>query len=57
MLRNIANVKEVADLLKQAWAAENQILINQVATNTPIVQPNRSRQGLNVGLTNDLSLT
>jgi len=57
MLRNIANVKEVADLLKQAWAAENQILINQVATNTPIVQPNRSRQVLNVGLTNDLSLT
>ncbi len=57
MLRNIANVKEVASLLKQAWATENQISIDQVAVNTPIIQPDYSRQGLNVGLTNDLSLT
>jgi hypothetical protein len=57
MLRNIANVKEVATLLKQAWSTENQILIDQVVTNTPMIQPERSRQGLSVGLTNDLSLT
>jgi hypothetical protein len=57
MLRNIANVKEVAALLKQAWATENQISIDQVVTNTPMIQPERSRQGLSVGLTNDLSLT
>ena len=57
MLRNIANVKEVAKLLKQAWSNENQIAIDQVVTKTPMIQPDRSRLGLNVGLTNDLSLT
>ncbi len=57
MLRNIANVQEVATLLTQAWSAENQIAVNQVVAKTSIIQPDRTRQGVNVGLTNDLSLT
>jgi hypothetical protein len=56
MLRNIKNVEQVATLLTKAWSDENQIAL-QVFPKSPMIQPDRSRQGLGVGLTNDLSLT
>jgi hypothetical protein len=57
MLRNIADVKEVATLLANAWAAENQVSLVQATAKSPMSSPDRARSGLGVGLSNDLSLT
>ena len=57
MLRNIANVKEVATLLTNAWAKENQVSLSQASTKSPISTSDRVRSGLDIGLSNELGLT
>jgi hypothetical protein len=57
MLRNIADVKEVATLLANAWATENQVSLVQATAKSPMSSPDRVRSSLGVGLSNDLSLT
>jgi len=57
MLRNIANVKEVATLLTNAWASENQISLTPASVKSPISTPGRVKSGMGVGLSNDLGLT
>ena len=57
MLRNIADVKAVSTLIANAWAIENQVSLVQAAAKSPMSSPDRSRSGLGVGLSNDLSLT
>ncbi len=58
MLRNIANVKEVAILLTNAWATANQIPMIQAqsSSKSPIHNSDRVRSGLGVELSNDLGL-
>jgi hypothetical protein len=56
MLRNIANVEQVAGILAKAWSEENQIAL-QVAQKSPMIQSDRTRQGSMVGIPNELSLT
>jgi hypothetical protein len=57
MLRNIANVKEVAALLTNAWALENNMTLSQATVKSPISNPEIVRSGLGAGLSNDLGLT
>jgi len=57
MLRNIANVKEVATILANAWATENEVSLVQATAKSPMSSPDRVRSSLGVGLSNDLSLT
>jgi hypothetical protein len=57
MLRNIANVKEVATLLTNAWALENNMTLSQAAAKSPMSNPELVRSGLGVGLSNELGLT
>jgi hypothetical protein len=57
MLRNIANVKEVATIIANAWAIENQVSLVQATAKSPMSSPDRVKSSLGVGLSKDLSLT